>query len=221
MNQISYNAIVSGIVSDRWFHVDFRDSDLLPPIALSQPHGMSVEHLRREYLILVILSGQMATQKPPNNDDDSSGLEEAFTTPSTSTPGQASNSGAHAECRADATINSAGLLHQPQSTTSGPSKPIVQEVARPADARKKKARAPATELSMVTTATEMVAAVPAATHRGGRRVWGRLIHWLTSENSWYCWYVAGIYFFVPTGHHRISISLQRQQGDAIADQDIQ
>ncbi|KIK05663.1 hypothetical protein K443DRAFT_3673 [Laccaria amethystina LaAM-08-1] len=68
---------------------------------------MSVEHLRHEYLILVILSGQMATQKPPNNDDDSSGLEEAFTTPSTSTPGQASNSGAHAECRADATINSA------------------------------------------------------------------------------------------------------------------
>ncbi|EDR06460.1 uncharacterized protein LACBIDRAFT_328850 [Laccaria bicolor S238N-H82] len=104
----------------------------------------------------------------PNNDDDSSGLEEAFTrlalTPTTSTPAQASNSGAHAERHADSTINSAGSSHQPQSSTSVPSQPIVQEVARPANARKgkKKARAPATELATVTTATEMAAAAPAS-----------------------------------------------------------
>ena len=89
----------------------------------------------------------------PNNDDDSSGLEEAFTrlalTPNTSTLGQASHSGAHAERHADSTINSAGLPHQPQPTTSGPSQPIVQEVARPANARKGKGRtqAPAMELA--------------------------------------------------------------------------
>ncbi|EDR03941.1 uncharacterized protein LACBIDRAFT_331108 [Laccaria bicolor S238N-H82] len=75
------------------------------------------------------------------NNDDSSGLEEAFTrltlTPSTSTPGQASHSGAHAECRADSTINTAGSMsHQPQSMTAGPSQPIVQEVARPANLRR-------------------------------------------------------------------------------------
>ena len=78
----------------------------------------------------------------PNNNDDSSGLEEAFTrltlTMSTSTPGQASHSGAHAEHHADSTTNSAGSPHQPQPTTSGPSQPIVQEVAQPANARKGK-----------------------------------------------------------------------------------
>jgi hypothetical protein len=107
----------------------------------------------------------------PNNNNDSNGLEEAFTrlalTPST-TPGQASNSAVHAEHRADSTINSAGSSHQPQSTTSGPSQPIVQEVAQPANARK--GRAPAMELATVATVTEMAAAVPAVTRQGGRRV---------------------------------------------------
>ncbi|EDR02560.1 uncharacterized protein LACBIDRAFT_332383 [Laccaria bicolor S238N-H82] len=102
------------------------------------------------------------------NDDDSSGLEEAFTrltlTPSTSTPGQASHSGAHAERRADSTINTAGSMsHQPQSMTAGPSQPIVQEVAQPANAKKgKKARAPAKGSATVTAATEMAVGVPAA-----------------------------------------------------------
>ena len=102
----------------------------------------------------IIFKAQMDNNTvTPNNDDDSSGLEEAFTrlalTPNTSTLGQASHSGAHAEHHADSTINSAGLPHQPQPTTSGPSQPIVQEVARPANARKGKGRtqAPAMELA--------------------------------------------------------------------------
>ncbi|EDQ99015.1 uncharacterized protein LACBIDRAFT_335426 [Laccaria bicolor S238N-H82] len=102
------------------------------------------------------------------NDDDSSSLEEAFTrltlTPSTSTPGQASHSGAHAERRADSTINTAGSMsHQPQSMMAGPSQPIVQEVARPANTKKgKKARAPAKGSATVTAATEMAVGVAAA-----------------------------------------------------------
>ena len=125
----------------------------------------------------IIFKAQMNNNTvTPNNDNDSSGLEEAFTrlalTTSTSTPGQARHSGAHTERHADPTTNSAGSPHQPQPTTSGPLQPIVQEVARPVNTRKgkKRAQAPATELAMATAATEMAAAVPAATHRSGHRV---------------------------------------------------